>query len=587
MLDRHIGSIIYQAYIRLGELAYEVTLNSNDGLDSTKDQKVLWAKAIYLSSLLDTIEEHVEIVNSVVYRIINITIPEMNSILSCIKEVSGIYDFPIAPFLPNNTSSVFVGTSFKGDKGDKGDKGSKGDIGLGTDFQAVLYSTNPVDSFTLSDSNAAEWKYYVEEVGGAQRASHIIAHWKSDGSNVALSDGIGAPDLGSTLGIEFDVTIVASTVRLVAVITSGIWLIKGTRFYIPNNGNGAGPVSSVLPNGKLFLGNSSNLAQAQTMSGVLSITNTGVTSFIPGSIVNADIAIGAAISLSKLAPLAFNKLLLSDGAGKIIVSGISNVEAGYLSGANSNLQVQITGKLTDPMTTIGDIIIRNGFNISSRLSIGTTGQVLTVIGGLPQWNNPTTGLIDPMTAPGDMLIRNGSNVTSRFPVSTDGKALLLSGGLPSWQTISQLTVTGGTKYAVSALFNSNSYSLGTTITSGTESGNIGIVYSSVSFTTPAESIWKVSLAFMFQIKGDGGGVESIRFSIERSLDNVSWGTIVTDSQGVASTDNGQHTYIVASGIDVSTTVNTVYYYRLVAANVVGINNYFSNSNGYKLHLIPG
>ena len=43
------------------------------------------------------------------------------------------------------------------------------------------------------------------------------------------------------------------------------------------------------------------------------------------------------------------------------------------------------GNLTDPMTTAGDIIIRDGTNTTARLGIGSAGQVLQVSGGLPAW----------------------------------------------------------------------------------------------------------------------------------------------------------------------------------------------------------
>lgn len=49
------------------------------------------------------------------------------------------------------------------------------------------------------------------------------------------------------------------------------------------------------------------------------------------------------------------------------------------------------GGMTDPMTTAGDIIIRNGSNITSRLGIGSTGQILTVSGGIPSWQNAPSG----------------------------------------------------------------------------------------------------------------------------------------------------------------------------------------------------
>lgn len=43
------------------------------------------------------------------------------------------------------------------------------------------------------------------------------------------------------------------------------------------------------------------------------------------------------------------------------------------------------GSMTDPETTAGDMIYRDGSNVTSRLPVGTNGQVLTVVSGVPAW----------------------------------------------------------------------------------------------------------------------------------------------------------------------------------------------------------
>jgi hypothetical protein len=45
------------------------------------------------------------------------------------------------------------------------------------------------------------------------------------------------------------------------------------------------------------------------------------------------------------------------------------------------------------LTTTGDIIYASGANTPARLGIGSTGQILTVSGGVPSWSAPSTGLI--------------------------------------------------------------------------------------------------------------------------------------------------------------------------------------------------
>ena len=47
--------------------------------------------------------------------------------------------------------------------------------------------------------------------------------------------------------------------------------------------------------------------------------------------------------------------------------------------------------MTNPMTTTGDTIYSSSGSTPARLGIGTTGQVLTVAGGVPTWSNPSSG----------------------------------------------------------------------------------------------------------------------------------------------------------------------------------------------------
>jgi hypothetical protein len=47
--------------------------------------------------------------------------------------------------------------------------------------------------------------------------------------------------------------------------------------------------------------------------------------------------------------------------------------------------------MTNPMTTTGDTIYSSSGSTPARLGIGSTGQVLTVAGGVPSWATPAGG----------------------------------------------------------------------------------------------------------------------------------------------------------------------------------------------------
>jgi hypothetical protein len=77
--------------------------------------------------------------------------------------------------------------------------------------------------------------------------------------------------------------------------------------------------------------------------------------------------------------------------------------------------VDTTTKALNPSTTLGDVEYRSATaNTNTRLAIGTSGQVLTVSGGVPAWVAPVTGfsaLLNPKTV-GEWSfsgLRDGSN----------------------------------------------------------------------------------------------------------------------------------------------------------------------------------
>jgi len=66
----------------------------------------------------------------------------------------------------------------------------------------------------------------------------------------------------------------------------------------------------------------------------------------------------------------------------------TNVTTYYTGSAWANLD---TTGMTNPMTTTGDTIYSSSGSTPARLGIGTTGQVLTVAGGVPSWATPAAG----------------------------------------------------------------------------------------------------------------------------------------------------------------------------------------------------
>lgn len=83
-----------------------------------------------------------------------------------------------------------------------------------------------------------------------------------------------------------------------------------------------------------------------------------------------------------------------------------------------------------PLTTLGDLIYGGTSGLLTRLGIGTTGQILSVVGGLPAWSRA----VDVMTAFGDLIYGGTAGVPTRLGAGTAGQLLQTNGvgAAPTW-----------------------------------------------------------------------------------------------------------------------------------------------------------
>jgi len=105
--------------------------------------------------------------------------------------------------------------------------------------------------------------------------------------------------------------------------------------------------------------------------------------------------------------------LVKDGAAAIRTLGSS---------------VDTTTKALNPSTTLGDIEYRSATaNTNTRLPIGTTGQVLSVVGGVPAWatsddaNAIQNAIVD---AKGDIVAASAADTPARLAVGTNNQRLV-------------------------------------------------------------------------------------------------------------------------------------------------------------------
>ncbi len=189
-------------------------------------------------------------------------------------------------------------------------------------------------------------------------------------------------------------------------------------------------LSTTLASGNLFIGNASNIATAVALTGDILVNSSGVAAIASGVIINSDISSVAAISYSKLnlassvvngdiataANIARTKLasgtanrilinsslgVMTDAAainpGYVLISDVNGIPThsstttttlSYLD-ATSSIQTQLNNKLQFSSGIVpaeGDLI-RYASGSWENLATGVDGQVLTVLAGVPTWQN--------------------------------------------------------------------------------------------------------------------------------------------------------------------------------------------------------
>lgn len=384
MLDTRIDSIIYQSQIYYRDLVNELTEDRKIG----KAHECEWQKADLILGYLEALN-YVDRLDDEDDR------TEVNYILECLITLCELNQYPVsAPITFQAAPAVIVGVA--GDTGATGSRGLTGETGLATDIQVSLISVpTVVDSFDIEDAKGARWDYIVIKSTGEQRAGQVIGTWLDDGSDMEVFDTSTDDIGGDTDDLTFSVEYLAPNIRLIATPVSGIWNIVATRYFIPNNGNGSGPISDVLPDGQVYIGNASNTATARTLSGAITTTNTGVTTLGASVVVNSNISASAGIVMSKLETLTASRVAVTDASGIIITSSITTTKLGYLTDVTSNIQAQLDSKITPTgaiTTVVSTDLAVNRVVVSSTLGkIEESGITTTEV-------NQLSGIVAPVVS---------------------------------------------------------------------------------------------------------------------------------------------------------------------------------------------
>lgn len=233
----------------------------------------------------------------------------------------------------------------------------------------------------------------------------------------------------------------------------GALILLGTNLSMTGNtlnatGGGPGTVTSVQiagANGLTFSGGPITTAGTITLGGVLGVAGGGLNIT---SVTTGDIIYGSATNIwSKLSAAASGNVLLSGTTpswGKVSLA----------SHVSAILPVGNGGTGLGGSFTVGDLLYASGpFTLSMR-PIGSTGQVLTVVGGQPAWADATggggTGTVTSFSAgaAGTLFTTNVATATTTpalsFTLNTQSANTLYSGpvsGAAAAPTFRLMTLT--------------------------------------------------------------------------------------------------------------------------------------------------
>jgi hypothetical protein len=111
--------------------------------------------------------------------------------------------------------------------------------------------------------------------------------------------------------------------------------------------------------------------------------------------------------------------------------------------SNTNMDFTwVTPTDQTPLTTKGDLFTFS--TVDARLAVGTNGQTLVANSSTStglEWQTPASGMTNPMTTTGDTIYSSSGSTPARLGIGTTGQVLTVSGGVPTWATASAAAQT--------------------------------------------------------------------------------------------------------------------------------------------------
>lgn len=182
---------------------------------------------------------------------------------------------------------------------------------------------------------------------------------------------------------------------------------------------------NTLADGKILVGNSSNVATEVTPSGDVTISDTGVTAITAGVIVDADISSSAAITRSKLASGTASHVVINDGTGALSSEAQLAKSRGGAGADMSSVTFPSSGAIATTSNKLSAFAATTSAELAGVIS-DETGSGALVFATSPTLVTPTLGVAT-ATSINKMAITTPA--TSSTLAVADGKTATISNTL--------------------------------------------------------------------------------------------------------------------------------------------------------------